>query len=476
MHQKNALVLAAAIATLSLIGCGGGGTGGGNGMIQQPGSMDPPANESPGTSELARLAGQPIQESNSDLAWYASPQIDLPVSGLDGLQVTRPNIGGGALPRIQFDRDLSYILEPSLRYADDSGARTRLETVSFLIWKMTNLAYTQWTRHLNYHPGELFLIVGDGPDDSLTRHDTDTIAVAYFDGNSIVLTTEWITHNYRLLSTGNDTLTLQATQELFFVISHESGHQFGYTNSGGNTEGCGDSPVPCHAPAGSGSLMSYDHLEGRSVRYNVTEEDVRHIPNAAWNDSNVDRYEVAKTGESMFIDSWGVWIDHEFEVSGQTAPGRIHGGNLNIVDNITGTGWVNGRASTGVVLTGNATWSGQDNFLGVDLTPRFLGALLRADANLRYTFSSGNLNLRVNNFEAHYQDGSGSAKWHEHDFPDDDFGDFSYDMRCNSVKCSSNVVNTNWYASDEGDPTGYVGGVVHDAANRYAGSFVAQKD
>ena len=220
--------------------------------------------------------------------------------------------------------------------------------------------------------------------------------------------------------------------------------------------------------------MSYDHTRGGSVRYGVTREDIRHTPNATWNDDEFDRYTVSMSGEPSSIDRWGVWIDHYFEVSGRTAPGRLSGGNFDGIDEIHGNGWVRGRPSENVSLPTEATWSGEDSFLGVDLGQSYLGALLRADTNLRYTFGqSPNMTLRINEFEAHY-DAGGGARWHDHVFSD--WGDFTYNMDCASDGCSGEEADAKWYASDAGDPSGWVGGVVEDSDNEYVGSFVAEKD
>ena len=102
-----------------------------------------------------------------------------------------------------------------------------------------------------------------------------------------------------------------------------------------------------------------------------------------------------------------------------------------------------------------------------------MGAAVRADANLRYTFGNRpNMALRVNDFEAHYLDVDGVARWHS----DGGFGDFTYSMDCTSGGCSGEGAEAKWYANDAGDPSGWVGGVVSDQDNNYAGSFVAEKD
>ena len=454
-----------------LSACSGGG--GGKPTPAEPTS--PPTDEPTQPRESETQSGDwLVQDNTASLEYYANPQIDLPRHGRDGLQVERPQ-GGAAVPHLNFSPLLSDRLEPSWRF--DNNALARLNVAGLWLWQLTNQAYLQWTRHLNYDPGSLAVQVGDLG--NLTCHG-EGIACYDPDSNTVILSQDWIAENYanfqRSLATENVDAFRNVRDELFLVLTHEAGHQFGYMNPSGTTDGCGGENNRCHAPYGSGSVIGYDILVGGSSRYHVTEEDIRHIPNAKWKGDNVDYYTVRKPGDSSSIDSWGVWIDHRFKVDGRTAPGRPYGGNLSIVDEIAGTGWVRGKPSENVSLTTTADWSGEDNFLGVDLDPTFLGALLRADANLRYTFGNRpNLNLRVNNFEAHYAS-DGIATWHDHNFLDEGWGDFSYNMDCTSGGCSGDSVEAQWYADDAGDPSGWVGGVVSDQDNAYVGSFVAEKD
>ena len=466
--MRTSSIIAAFMLTLAACGGGGGFDDGG-----QPRPTGPPPNEptQPRQSETHR--SEWLEEDNSDFfrSWYAAPQIDLPRHGRDGLQVERPPHGGAGVPRLTFSPVLRDYLEPHWRY--DNNALARLVFAERLLWTLGNQAYLQWTRHLDYDPGSLALQIGFHG--NLTCHN-EGIACYVPSANAVVLNDAWIAANYAYLQYSLATADAEAFwtvyDHLFVVLTHEAGHQFGYWNPGGTTDGCGGDR--CHAPYGSRSVISYDHLRGRSVRYYVTEEDIRHVPNATWNNDDFDTYTVLKSGEPSSIDCWGVWIDHYFEVDGRTAPGFLWGGYLSIIDEIAGSGWVHGKPSGNVSLTTTATWSGEDNFLGVDLDPDYLGALLRADANLRYTFGNRpNLNLRVNNFEAHYSDG-GFAGWHDHNFFD--WGDFRYNMDCTPDGCSGENAEAKWYSSDAGDPSGWVGGVVNDQDNAYVGSFVAEKD
>lgn len=117
------------------------------------------------------------------------------------------------------------------------------------------------------------------------------------DENAVVLNDDWIAENYALLqysvATANEEAIRAVYEHLFVALTHEAGHQFGYMNPGGTTDGCGE--TRCYAPYGSGSVISHDHLRDRSVRYHVTEDDIRHVPNAAWNSYETDTYTVIRS-------------------------------------------------------------------------------------------------------------------------------------------------------------------------------------
>ena len=357
-------------------------------------------------------------------------------------------------------------LEPKWR--TDDNARRMLEDGLSKLQLLADKAYLQWRRHNPNRGGTFEIKVGET--DTLTCDGYDACHLP--DPDVVVLADDWIERNY-----GQDGRSFEeAMQNLFLVLTHEAGHHFGYQNSGGTAVGCAGSDDLCHAPVGSGSVMSYDHLlDGGTVRYNVDSDDIRHIPGATWNGKEKDRHAVWQVGKGIpSIRRWGVWIDHEFMVSGTTDPGESWGGNFSVRDRITGEGFVLGDRSDELPPT-RATYSGKDNFLGVDLNPDYLGALLQADANLEYTFSGDpTLELDVNEFEAYYRKDDGNPEWHDHNFSN--WGDFQYMMACKPGGCSSEDVKARWYPDDDGDRTGWVGGEVDDNTNNYAGSFVAEKD
>ena len=448
---------------LTLAACGGGG---GQQTPELLGDSppttpaDPPRNEPVRPSQPETHIGASLREDSSSWSSQLNPK-GLPPHGRDGLRVEWAK-GQVADVRFEFAPYLSDILEPRWRF--DRSARNRLFAAELVLWKLTAQAYMQWTRHLDYDPGAVRVVVGD-PRVDLTGH-CGEVACYEPESDRVVLVSSWVKKNYFGLHSGSLTLTHAAISELFHVLTHEAGHQFHYENHDGTTKGCTGPDDHCHAPDGSGSVMSYD----RNPRSNVTAEDIHRIPNATWNGNDVSRYTLSMSADApALIDGWGVWIDHRFRVNGNR-----HGGNLSITDGITGTGWVRGMPSTDVSLTGTATWSGEDNFLGVALDPDYLGAVLRADANLCYTFGDRpNLNLRVSDFEAHYG-ADGVAAWYDRSFTDG--WDFSYSMDCTSGGCSGDDAEAKWYADGTGDPSGWVGGVVNDRNNAYTGSFVAERD
>ncbi len=350
-----------------------------------------------------------------------------------------------------------------------------------ILENLVGKAYFQWTRHLTHDPDPVVLVVGDYQGTVCGGHNRIGCRIPE-PWDVVMISDDWVIENYVKLYSGDAS---GAVEGMFTLLTHEAGHQFNYGHPSGTGHGCGDGR--CHAPDGSGSVISYDHTKGRSIRYHVTREDIRHIPGAAWKGGDTDSCSVSKSSGESSIDRWGVSIDHRFVVDGQTSPGELFGGNLSIGDRITGTGWIAGAPSTDVSLTGSATWSGEDNFLGVNLDDGQPGALPRADANLRHTFGNApNLTLQVNNFEAHYSAEelgnvcvnricrpgriNADATWHGRS------GDFTYSMDCTSGGCSDAQAEAKWHADGAGDPAGWVGGVVNDQGNGYVGSFAAERD
>lgn len=410
--SKSLLVSSLLISGL-IVGCGGGGGGGNNQTIGSGSSEPEPNPPSIVTTEPAPTQPEPaptetepaptetgitrsveldydfvddyIEVGNFDesLSWYANLQVDLPDDGDYGLTVTRPLNGKPVAVNITISPYSNYILSNEMKE---------------VLGIFATSAYMQWSRHLTIDPGPLELQIGEIP----SSHCHGAVACYRSDVNKVILGEQWLIDNdFGLKSGWRNAGNIYS--ELFWVISHEAGHQFGYYNPNGIADGCGGGSG-CHAPYGSGSVMSYDLSVGNNARYEVTKEDIDLIPGGLYNDSPLDLYEVYADGETgSGIEKYGVWLGHTFSIDGIADPQFNNW--FHITDMIASGGWINGTP-TNNIPTGNTTYTG--DFLGTDMNTRFLGSLIRADVNLRYTFSSNKMNLNIDNFEAHYgvqQDG-----------------------------------------------------------------------
>jgi len=105
---------------------------------------------------------------------------------------------------------------------------------------------------------------------------------------------DWIAGNYRKPVGGHAGLGDGAVLELLAVIMHEAGHQFGYENPHGMSEGCGNGDR-CHDHYGSGSIMSHDDR----IRIGVTPEDV-------------ERVRISGFEAHYHEDGFATWRDHAF--------------------------------------------------------------------------------------------------------------------------------------------------------------------
>ncbi|MXW86564.1 MAG: hypothetical protein F4Z55_11995 [Boseongicola sp. SB0667_bin_21] len=407
---------------------------------------------------------------------YADPQIRFPRNGRHGIYVTYPEHGGEGGIKIIYN-----FPGGALAQGDGylSGSRAELY---YMIRYFGMQAQKQWTRHLDYDPGTVRVYVGEIGG---FRECGAGAAACASEDSGVILKGEFVNSLLTDLAEGNRTLV---EQRLLTIFTHEFGHVFGYENPHGITEGCGGYGHKCHDHYGSGSIMSYDHTRGLSRRFYVDEEDISHIPDATWNSSeDGDRYFARKfcDNESCMAESiyhWGAWLRHEFSVSGQTNPQRYAGeplGNLSVSDRIYSAGFVRGTPSY-ALPTESASYRGEENFLGVDMGPDFLGALLRADANLQFHFSDQTLDLTVRNFEVYGEMSGFHVTWQEHEITDGVNG-FTYpDIGCSNSGCSveyssGETIDTKWYANDDGDLTGFVGGVLDDPVRTYVGAFVAEK-
>ena len=471
-----ALTLATGLAVLAA--CGGGGGGSGPAPVTGTTPIAEPATETiPAVTQItSRLESRSVAVDNHSPVRHATPRLDLPSAG-NGLRVTEPS--GVMVPvRVVMVPALKDALEPNWR--GDAAARARLDSIERMTRRLAAQALLQWSRHLtydhsqSYNPGPVTVQLGGTPERNCGRSGACSWGVAGGDPSVVVI----MDHQMKFLHTYGPGLRWDpehgswSIRSLFAILTHEFGHQFDYhhDDGGGSREGCGNRH--CHAARGSNSVMG---AIGNGSRFNVIQDDIAHLGDfykAVWNGRETDRYTLSRSGVSESIAGWGVWIDHRYSVQGRTWSRSDIKENLDIIDRISGTGWVNGTPSRNVTLQGTASWSGEESFLGVDLRLDSLGLALRADTELTYRFGSRPMmDVHIDGLETH----TAAAGWH--DATSGTWGDFSYRLDCNGLGCTDRrAVTTQWYADDGGDPAGHVGGVVRDQVNAYAGAFVADRD
>ena len=407
------------------------------------------------TQDLAYRDGEDglYRENPSSNVWYANPRINLPDNGKYGLNIEMLNAGGKGYAEINREELMNYLSELELTRDEDVSAN---EIISDSLWWTTNLqreinrAYLQWTRHLDYDPGKIEIGIGS----------TDDTTIAYYDTteNKVVLGEAWLSDLYNHYVTGDSDAYSNALNNLTLAITHEAARQFDYNNPEGTTEGCGNE-IKCHAPVDSGSVVSYDYHIGNSVNYGVTEEDVKHVPNATYNEDPEASFKITKDSP---IGEYGVWLTHDFRVSGKITPLDR---NYTLVDNIEAYGFTISNGDDRIP-TVSATYSGTDNFVGVDMSAHFLGAVLRADAEIDYRFESGadsTATLTIDNFKVYV-----GGDWETQS------GSIDYELSCNTSACRTvddKTVNTGFYSNGK-----YVNGTIQDLKNEYVGSFVAEEE
>lgn len=310
-------------------------------------------------------------------------------------------------------------------------------------------------KHLNYDPGKLTLRIRPGEEEGwIGAYDTEK--------REVYISSDWLDEQFSQSFRGSNEDRKGVLEAITLLATHEAAHQFGYENPDGDTEGCGNSGVKCHGPVGSGSVTSYDHHKGLPVNYEVTEEDVRHIPDATYNEDDTQLFTVSKNTD---IGEYGVWIRHTYGIEGKTNPGSDRG-NARFWDVIF-TRPFRPVAVEEKIPTFSATYSGTDNLLGVDMSEHNLGALLRADVSAEYTFNPNDskLDLTIDSFETY--DG---IQWNQQN------GYANYELLCQDTYCLRGYKDSYVASSFFHQDSQYTSGVIRDRILEYNGSFVAERD
>ena len=455
MRRMNA---AAAIALAGAVVLGGCGTSPDEDWTQ--GLSRPESSRGEGSQGFG--SGARAQGNNLNAL---DPMTDLPSDGTDGLVVVRPE-GAKVTINLEYAPGIQGVAEGP-NWASDPAAIERLNRMALFIESAVWTGYKQWARHLD-GTYVVDVLVGEKADE-LCGH--SNLACYVPDRDKVILGTGWLLENYNKLHRrgqyfGMPGVEVDVASELVWVATHEAAHQFSYRHPQGNTAGCGNSRDRCHAPRGSGSVVSYDTLEGGRSQYAPSPEDVAHIAGGRWNEEPTDVYLVAREGVPESVRGYGYWLVHDFHVEGVTDWGRSAGGSFDLVNNIRVYPFVEGEPSPSHGLTGSATWTG--DFVGFNFNPTEMTALT-ADAEMVYSFAENAMGVAIDNFATWLGDTAYAQDW----------GPFTYFAPCSAARCAAEwdgyAVDVGFY-QHERDPSGYAAGRLYDWLAGYAGAFGGEKD
>lgn len=426
-------IVATLLALPLLAACGGGG--GGGHIHTHPYTEHAYEQQEPSVPPLIKQGQTLVRAQAPELGHYFSPSSDLP-RNIPGVSVSGPDTG------------------IEIRGAEDHPVARATAKQAFL----------QWTRHLESDPGYVTLSVENSSEpchgDPRGCYITERPHGFVFYDERMHMQGSGGVPGKRCIGTGdpcnrtphnpagdllehhhpdpNKTKLVIDTgyngwghHELLGLLAHEAGHRFDYVHASGSDDGCAGVPQ-CHAPHGSGSVMSYDH----DARMSPNEEDIESMgwPEAVrptWNPSTTDSYTVTRDGATgSGIGAWGIWINHESRIS-----------NDSIHDQIQAGGFIE-NPSTSPLPSGAATYTGR--FLGLDMSTTNLGEVLKAEATFYWPANE----LTLTNFSAYRNGGWTSGRIGTHTVQPDSVASYS---------------------------NGWIAGTVANQEAEYTGSFTAQR-
>ena len=357
-------------------------------------------------------AGGLIRENLASNVWYANPRVHLPEDGKYGINISMVGAGGKGWAKINEEELVNHLIESASTLREENDVSENQIVSGSLRWindvqQSIDKGYLQWTRGIDYNPGELE--IGIRPTD-------DSATIAYYDPteDKVVLGEEMLTNLYQYYVTGDLNSYTNVLYNLTSTIT-----DFDYRRPQGSTDVVADS------------------------------EDVVVDPEAP-------RFKISKDSP---IGEYGVWLTQSFKSSEKTPPGIM-------LDDITAKGFypIEDNLLDSGIPTVSATYSGTNNFIGVDMSAHYLGSALRADAEMEYEFRSSNdssATLTIDNFEVYV----GNEWQTQH-------GSIGYQLSCGLVSCTTEDMALARFYSDGK----YVSGNITDLENEYTGSFVAEKE
>lgn len=237
----------------------------------------------------------------------------------------------------------------------------------------------------------------------------------------------------------------------------------------------------------------------------MTRQDVERIPKATYNNTYKKEFHIYKKWQrffrwrNTFTATYGAWLTHEFRIGGVDKEGKNHDISFEEIDKISARPYFTyNEHQNKQIPTTSGTYVGEDNFLGVDMSAHFLGAVLQADARVEYSYDpagliGNNAAVTIDNFRVFtgesvtgipsvgvLRDGvTGLPLPHStrKEIFDDSWrsrgGSITYSLSCDINSCRSPDNKTavlTFYGGDR-----YAGGTISDIKNEYVGGFITQR-
>ena len=284
-------------------------------------------------------------------------------------------------------------------------------------------------------------------------------------------------------------------QELITEATRTGGDEFGfiypYATSFPNT--------PLYHSNNIGSVMNKKSDSETSYNFGVIRQDVERIPDGNYNNSYAKQFDIHKTWQrrfwfnNTFTARYGAWLTHEFKIEGVNGES-----SFKETDMISARPYFQANDHLDdKIPTVSATYSGEDNFLGVDMSAHFLGAVLEADAQVIYNYSpdsplGSSATLTIDNFRVFTgetitgipsiptidpiselkRDKTNeeifAESWRSRD------GSISYTLSCGDGSCNSpdnKTAELTFYGGER-----YAGGTISDRENEYVGGFITERE
>ena len=313
-----------------------------------------------------------------------------------------------------------------------------------------------------------------------------------------LFSTKWLDSLYDKYEQGQKE---DARQELITEATRTGGDEFGfiypYATSFPNT--------PLYHPNNIGSVMNKKSDSETSYNFGVIRQDVERIPNGNYNNSYAKKFDIHKTWQrrfwfnNTFTARYGAWLTHEFKIEGVNGES-----SFKETDMISARPYFQANDHLDdKIPTVSATYSGEDNFLGVDMSAHFLGAVLEADAQVIYNYSpdsplGSSATVTIDNFRVFTGEtitGIPSiptidlisekkrtlplvgGKTNEEIFAESwrsRNGSISYTLSCGDGSCNSpdnKTAELTFYGGER-----YAGGTISDRENEYVGGFITERE